>query len=227
MKLFLLLLMTPMVCFTQAQYELVYNKKASIRLAVLDSGVDHNYLSGVKLCDNPFQDMTGSGIRDEFGHGSNILKLATKDLENVDYCVTIIKIFTKSTDNSIYSIIKGLIYARNNNFTVANLSFGGVNSEIDLEKQLITEMLDLGVKLFVAAGNERTNLSKTHCNYFPACYDDRIISVGSTTGTYSNYGPYIKAWNDGTDITAGGHKMSGTSQATAIETNKFLKSFGR
>lgn len=71
------------------------------------------------------------------------------------------------------------------------------------------------------------------CQYFPACYDfdsKNFHVVGSTTGyknsyggitSYSNYGKKVTSWEDGTN--KGFPPLSGTSQATAIHTGKWVK----
>ena len=38
----------------------------------------------------------------------------------------------------------------------------------------------------------------------------------------SNFGHIVKHWEQGNDVSAGGYKMSGTSQAAAIFTRKLI-----
>jgi hypothetical protein len=47
--------------------------------------------------------------------------------------------------------------------------------------------------------------------------------VGNLNAKSSNYGPRVRFWEDGNNITAGGYTMSGTSQATALFTGNMVK----
>lgn len=204
---------------------MVFNINAKIRIAIIDGGVNMNYTKGVKFCKQPFMDYTGTDITDQAGHGTNILANITKDLENVDYCVIIIKAFDGlKSKNGLENSIKGSKYALTRNVSIVNMSFGGLSDDSTKERHAVKALLDAGIKIFAAAGNEHVELNFKKCNYYPACYDNRIVTVGSSTGKYSNYGSYVKVWQDGSHISGGPVVMSGTSQATAIQTNFYIKS---
>ena len=99
---------------------------------------------------------------------------------------------------------------------VINLSGGG-KGRIPKEQRAVKNLLNAGVVIVAASGNEATNLNK-NCNYFPACYDKRIIVVGNTAKS-SNYGnKVVDITLDGNNINVLGKVMSGSSQSTAIFT---------
>jgi len=59
-------------------------------------------------------------------------------------------------------------------------------------------------------------------------YDPRIIVVGNknedgTPHYASSYGSSVKYWENGVNVVAFGIKLTGSSQATAIETGKIVK----
>ena len=74
------------------------------------------------------------------------------------------------------------------------------------------------------AGNE----GQEGCNYYPACYDSRIIVVGSSNQNgvrldSSNYSSKVDAYMDGYEVKADGITHSGTSQSTAKMTGILVK----
>ena len=102
-----------------------------------------------------------------------------------------------------------------------NISAGGPISDFN-ERAIIYTMLDNGITIVAAAGNTKINLDK-NCNYFPACYDERIHVIGTSNRYYSNYGKIVDVYLNGTEQTAYGITLSGTSQAAAIYTGKLIK----
>jgi hypothetical protein len=90
------------------------------------------------------------------------------------------------------------------------------------EREVVKEALDAGITVVTAAGNEHSDLD-SKCDFFPACIDSRVVSVGCSDCVQSNTGKVIKIWEHGKAITAGGYTMTGTSQATAVFTGKLVK----
>jgi len=185
-----------------------------IKVAVLDTGITN---SDLPICQ--FIDATDDkdGV-DYNGHGQNITHIIDKEAAGIEYCQIIIKIFGKNGKSaSIGKAIRTAIYL---NADIINLSFGG--SGIDRDEYLsINQALDLGIIVVAAAGNDGKDLTN-NCFYYPACYDNRIIIVGNTAKS-SNYGKPVKLVVNGNNVSAGGYRMSGTSQATAIVTGKLIK----
>jgi hypothetical protein len=93
---------------------------------------------------------------------------------------------------------------------------------VEREEKAIEKMLDLGVKMVVAAGNGHEEV-----HFYPAVLDRRIVVVGNLNREYimepsSNFGSFVNRWEIGEYICAGGKCMTGTSQATATATGKIL-----
>lgn len=204
--------------------------ESRIVIAIIDAGLDSdlavergiaNYLcksghiSYVSL--EPFTD-------DHTKHGTNIAGLLVRGLDPAKYCILILRFYHRKAKDghNILNVARALEHSRSMGASYVNLSLNGERPS-KREKKALRELLRAGAKVAVAAGNERANLDKK-CVSFPACYTKlgpnyRII--GSRTGTYSNYGRIITHWEDGTN--KGYPAMRGTSQATAIHMNKWIK----
>lgn len=217
--------------------------KRPIIVAVVDSGIDpqnnnhmckygHKSFASVKpnSVDN-YVDIVENPLYDGHGHGTHIAGLIEQYAGNENYCLVSVKFWTpKKSETSTESLIKALQYAINIKVDIVNISAGGTepNSE---EKRLIQKALDMGIVVVSAAGNERSDLNKK-CNYYPACYDPRIIVVGNlnldgTVNRNSNVGSVVTEWAMGTEVFSnlpGGKRgqMTGTSQATAIVTGRIV-----
>jgi subtilisin family serine protease len=205
-----------------------------IKVAVIDTGIDNQV---GKICKDGNIDFSGTNSNDSFGHGTHIAGLIIKNAKNANFCLYNLKYYDPAMHggDSLKAIISALKKAIDLNVDIINISAGGFSS-VEEEKSLIKLALDKGIKVIVAAGNEATNLDKD-CNYFPACYDNRLIVVGNLTKTgvksnSSNYGSIVKTWEIGTNVVSSlpnqkSGELSGTSQATAIFTGKTLNSMQR
>jgi subtilisin family serine protease len=195
-----------------------------VRIVVIDTGYDieHNQL---KLC-NKGIDLTHTSMMDTVGHGNNIAHIIANALINDNYCILPIKVFDGEETSPLSVILSALTIAYRFKPDIINMSYGGFGFNT-MEWLYIEALLDNNVKIVAAAGNDNVDLDKD-CNYYPACYDNRIITVGNlkdskTITKSSNYGNYVKKWNIGYKIYAGGIVLTGTSQAAAIETGKQVK----
>jgi len=124
------------------------------------------------------------------------------------------------------------------NVDLVNYSAGGVDSSPE-EKQAIEALGALDILLVTAAGNEGSDLNKYP--YYPAKYRlPNIVIVGSLAQPVdkfvglrrfqsSNFGFSEMFWEIGeavlgyTHINESAQYMTGTSQATALATNRILK----
>jgi cell wall-associated protease len=125
-------------------------------------------------------------------------------------------------DTTAAAFLTAIRYATELNVDVINLSAGGPDYSRE-EALAIQKALNKGIKIIAAAGNENTDFSQK-CQYYPACYDDRIISVGCMNYNYepctrSNFGGKIKMVQIGEQQNG----LTGTSQATAIATGLYVK----
>lgn len=198
-----------------------------IKIAVIDTGITRYVYDRVKICPKESRDFTGEGINDSIGHGSHVVSLITENLKDVDYCLIILKFYSKKT-KGLVEMRKALQYLDTINVDYINISAGGYYTDL-LEKYNVLALLNKGIKIIAAAGNNRQDLSK-RCLYYPACYDSRIIVVGNTVGDSSNFGSkgdVIDYWEEGyrcIQVTAENNIcLGGTSQATAIRTGKLIK----
>lgn len=208
-------------------------------VAVIDSGVHAG--KNMHMCKFGHRSFVGSKqylstkqnpLYDEHGHGTHVAGIIEKNAgSNSNYCMVSIKFWSPGEDKgSTEAMVQSIQYAINIKVDAINISAGGTEPSEE-EKTVIRSAIDRGIMVFAAAGNERSNLD-IKCNYFPACYDNRIVSVGNlkpdmTINSSSNFGLAIKRWAIGTDIESsvptGTLSMSGTSQATAVITGQFIK----
>lgn len=188
------------------------------RVAILDTGFNMGLTSYVPLCDSGHRDLTGSGMHDTNGHGTNVAGLIDSTAAGADYCIVNIKVF--DTSRGVSKLIEGLIYAYSLNVDIINVSAGGIGENIR-EFRIIKKILNKKIKLIVAAGNNGKNLNN-RCNYFPACYDNRIVVIGNKSDT-SNYGDVVDFVIEGDEQEALGVTLSGSSQSTAKFTGSYIK----
>lgn len=201
-----------------------YDETKPVRIAVLDTGLNKNV--PFNSCDGlpDTIDFTKTDTKDNYMHGTNISYIIANKLKDTNYCITMFKIFNKKDDTPDelnVRIVSALLMVGSLKFDIVNLSWGGPSPD-KIEEAAIHVLIDDKIKIFAAAGNDGQKLEKSKCNYYPACYDDRIVTVGNIGNKDSNYGPYVKQWENGNNINAGGVVFSGTSQATAIATSKYV-----
>ena len=165
--------------------------------------------------------------QDFHGHGTHIAGILLKDTcKEVE--LTSCKYFDLShPDNSMWNTINCFKRALTQHFDVINYSSGG-SAYSDDEIKILKQIKSI---IVVAAGNDNQDLSWN--NYYPASYRlPNVIAVGNLDGnkksSTSNYGLPGMVWEQGTFITStfpGGRFgiMSGSSQATALHSNKLLK----
>ncbi len=212
-----------------------------IVVAVIDTGYTFNS-APINLCDQGHADVTTKfSFRrvpgDDNGHGTNIAHIISDRLigHESKYCIVIIKYWDTeiSAEAAVKNTAKAIRLATEMGVDFINYSsFGSLPNEE--ERLAVVEALEKGVKIVTAAGNnskkivQKTVTNDTEStNIFPAGYDPRIVVVGNldTHGHQaptSNYGDRVNYWEVGTNVYAGGHRMTGTSQATAVHTAKMV-----
>jgi subtilisin family serine protease len=194
------------------------------RVAVIDTGMA--ITSKLPYCSADHADFSGTGLYDKHGHGTNIAALIAREAKGVDFCIVSVKYYS-SAGNNLKSMTEAIEYASNQNVDIINISGGGQEYS-RTEALVIQKVLNKGIKIIAAAGNEGMDFSQK-CEYYPACYDDRIMAVGCmnpdyTPCTSSNFGGKIKTVALGRNQRGSeGVAMTGTSQATAIATGTYLK----
>lgn len=203
-----------------------------IVVAVVDTGLDLTDPRFSKvLCKTGHKDFTGAGIEDHHGHGTHIAGLIKKYAKNANYCLLIVKYYDKSpegwTSPNHSNFLQAEIYAIKH-ADVINISGGG-DGFIHYEYATIEQYPNK--VLIVAAGNDNENLDDKNYAYYPASYrSPNEIIVGSkhengVKAPTSNYGRGL-VWEVGSNVLStlpnGVGIMSGTSQACAIHTGKYI-----
>lgn len=197
----------------------------TLKVAVIDSGYNTKSYT-FPICKNRAKDFSGEGLKDRRRHGQHISHLIDWYAGTADYCQIPLKYSGKG--DALENFINALRYAYHIKADIINISGGGILPS-KTEEKIILSLLNKGIIIFAAAGNEARNLDKK-CSYFPACYDKRIIVVGNKMANgkihpASNFGSVIDVWENGTNVSMAGITLTGTSQATAIATGKFINYF--
>lgn len=205
------------------------------KIAVIDTAFDPNYT--YNICDGKIKKFNNDIPKK--GHGHNIVSIIEATLKKADkksYCYVLVDV---GSNNGAFwgNFEKGLNYIRSmsDKPDVINISGGSYFNFYKIREE--TEaLLNAGVKIFNAAGNNSLNLDK-NCNWYPACYDKRIVVVGALIHKDnmdadgdrmrwegSNYGEnVVNHWEYGYKISAGGLTMTGTSMAVAFATGFYCK----
>lgn len=208
-----------------------------VKVAVVDTGLDlHDARFKGRLCKEGHQDFTGEGIQDEDDHGTHIAGIIVDNAGNSDYCLVILKFYSKKTNGHSNFDRSSEAFKRAIELGVdlVNFSGGGVG-QYDAERSVIESAVN--TRFVVAAGNLGKRLND-EIFYYPASYGlPNMDIVGNMTengerNKSSNYGPAVKYWEIGTAIysTLPGGKyglMTGTSQAAAVRTGKLIKKLNR
>jgi hypothetical protein len=194
-------------------------------IAIVDTGMPPPMINKY-LCNMAHYDLTGTGIADHHGHGSNIAFIIANRMNIKTHCLLIIKWWdtektTKGADVLAKAVkdYSALLYSLRPAYV--NLSLSG-EVYISYEANVLKGLVASGSVVSVAAGNEGRNLDEA-CNSYPACYNIKAPNfhvVGArnqATGSveyYSNRGRVVTDYESGNACTFT-QCFSGTSQATA------------
>ena len=208
----------------------------TLTIAVIDSGVDSSLPHLCKFGHKSFAKDLPNPLQDVNGHGTHIAGLISSTAGDGDYCLVSISYYDGRLpgNKNLANLVNALQYAVNIKVDFINLSGGGAIPD-KKEFKAIENALKRHTKVVVAAGNEKSDLDKK-CDYFPACYDSRLVVVGNlqdvnsniSRSPSSNYGNVVTRWEIGTNVLStlpGGRsgRMSGTSQACAIASGKLIR----
>ncbi|MEB3298657.1 MAG: S8 family serine peptidase [Candidatus Sericytochromatia bacterium] len=200
-----------------------------IKVAVLDTGVDRTHADLVDVTLPGFTVMpTGPALgMDDEGHGTHVAGLIGASIRNgigiagISDRVRILPVKVLDSDGSgtLDDVIRGLAYAKSAGAQVVNLSLSAPASST-LERQAIRDLVDSGVAVVAAAGNEGSNQPMS-----PAALPG-VIAVGATDpadarAAFSSYGAHVTLAAPGKDIISAVpgnayRSFSGTSQATPL-----------
>jgi|SRR5581483_151382 len=197
-------------------------------VAVIDTGISPN--TPVKVCPHGSFNFINdtADVTDYHGHGTNVSGLIDQSAHDKNYCQMILKYYSDTATGKVNEqrMIRALQAAVNAKADYINISGGGPEPD-PTERALVEKALDNGTVIVAAAGNEGVSLDKK-CNYYPACYDKRIIVVGNLglnghRAPSSNWGKIVKHFIVGENRCALGICSTGTSQATAIVTGRLVR----
>lgn len=214
-------------------------------VAVIDTGYSNiKPYPNINLCKTGHSDYVDKTVpidtvpKDYHGHGTNVASIIDgylNDLDHNSYCLVILKYYSENipASQTVINTISAFQKANAIGADYINYSGGGEVGDGD-EGMAVKSNLDRGAIVVVSAMNHGKYLSKIPVEgedtvaVYPALYDDRLIVVGNlnpddSIHKRSNYGPNVKVWEKGTDISAGGITLSGTSQATAVHTGKIIR----
>jgi thermitase len=204
---------------------------ASIKIAVLDTGVDQNHedLAG-KIVSN--KNFTLSSTYDDFyGHGTHVAGIAAAVTNNgigvagTGYDCSIMngKVLDDSGSGAYSWIASGITWAADSGADVINMSLGGKFGSSTLQNA-VNYAWGKGVVVVAAAGND----GSSRANY-PAYYTNCIAVAASDSNdakaSFSNYGSWVDVAAPGVGIysTLPNHSnsigndygsLNGTSMAT-------------
>lgn len=196
------------------------------KVAVIDTGIAPGY--HVKLCKTGHLDLAKPDVYSGAGlHGTNISGLIEREAGNVNYCQMIVRWWKENltSKQEIHNMAVSINFAIDNGAKIINISGGG-SLPYPEEQAAIKKALDKGIIIVAAAGNNGEDLSK-NCNYYPACYDKRIIVVANLNPDgsrhyLSNYGKQVTHSVIGVNQCIDKLCMTGTSQSTAIVTGRLV-----
>jgi len=155
----------------------------TLTVAVIDTGIDKGEANLCRFGHKSFlpskNGVKDSALQDNHGHGTHIAGIINTNAGEGNYCLVSIKFYSESNPGwkNLANEMAAFRYAINIKVDFINLSGGGPERNPQ-EEALIKEALDKGITVVVAAGNEDADLNK-ECNYFPACYDKRLVVVGN------------------------------------------------
>ncbi|MEW9672624.1 S8 family peptidase [Ammoniphilus sp. 3BR4] len=204
----------------------VTQSQASIRIAVVDTGVElnHSDLRGKLLNGYDFVN-NDSFPNDGNGHGTHVAGIAAAVTNNalgiagVAPLASILPVRVLGNDGSgsLTAVANGIIYAANQGAKVINLSLGSPAPSSTLQNA-IQYAWNKGAVIVAAAGNDASPTPNYPANY------PNVIAVASTNendfrSSFSNYGRWVEVAAPGEDIlsTYIGNRyayLSGTSMAS-------------
>lgn len=199
-----------------------------LTIAVIDTGIDKTSVS--KLCKSGHKSFTdNSPLQDRHGHGTHVAGVIEQNAGSTNYCIISLKYYSDTNPGSVNlkNTIAAINYAVDMKVDFINYSGGGPEFS-ENEFLAIKRALNSNIKFVAAAGNENSDLD-AFCDYYPACYDKRIVSVGNlmvnpllklakdsayvglfkeltsenrvyVRSSFSNYGKRVSRWEVGTDV---------------------------
>lgn len=195
-----------------------------VKVAVIDTGVDHTHPDLAPNYKGGWNAVTGSGDpMDDQGHGTHVAGTiaAARDGKGVAGVAPgadlyAVKVLDKNGSGNYSWIIAGIEWAIENRMDVVNMSLGGP-SGTDALAQAVARAAEAGITVVCAAGNDSGPVN------YPAKYPEALAVSASDSGdriaSFSSRGPEIDLIAPGVRINSakmgGGYaSLSGTSMAS-------------
>jgi len=193
---------------------------SNVRAYIIDTGIQANHPQFGTRASAVYDYAGGSGA-DCNGHGTHVAGTIGSTTYGIAKGALLrgVRVLDCSGSGSYSAIIAGIDWVRTNAIhpAVANMSLGGgLNSSLNTAA---TNLVNSGVFLAVAAGNENQNA----CNVSPASASGVFTTAASTSSdakaSYSNWGSCVEGYAPGSSITStwinsGTNTISGTSMAS-------------
>jgi hypothetical protein len=197
------------------------NAEGSVRIAVLDSGLEPAAMDASSLYSYYDALEPGNTAADAVGHGTR-MSLIASGLYNPSGvstsgdsapAIVSVRAFDDAGKSSYFDLMRGISHAIASGARVINLSWGAEGDSAFLQSA-IREATDHGLLVVAAAGNEPTGRP-----VYPAAYPE-TIAVGATTEegapwARSNFGSWVSAAAPGFIAFPGG-SYAGTSVSSAF-----------
>lgn len=191
---------------------------AGIDIYIIDTGVQitHQEFQDRAV---PGYDATGAGQagQDAHGHGTHVASTAAGRVYGVAKGARIVPVRVLGADGrgSLSTVLAGMewvldqhVNGRPGSLSVANLSLGGGFSQY--QNDAIRTMVNAGIVVVVAAGNENTNACTKSPGSAPAAITVGAIELLDNRSSFSNTGACVDIFAPGSDI-----KGAGTNSDTA------------
>ncbi|WP_299683906.1 S8 family serine peptidase [uncultured Dokdonia sp.] len=208
---------------------LLKSSNNGVTIAVLDTGIDHNYFGfelpfiynnslNTNACiDDDMIDYVGWNFVDNnnipfdnHGHGTQASYMIYEKLtaQNINFQILPVKVFDENGNARYFDILCGFKYILNNSdVKIINMSFGWYGTEYTLLREFIESAQD-DVLIIASAGNESND--NDIIAHYPSSYNsNNILSIASWNGNTYNSG-LSKFSNYGTqsvDIAAPGQNI--------------------
>lgn len=194
----------------------------SIRVAVVDTGIDYNHqdfrgrniIKGQDFSTCEDENCTIAKVRgndpiDKYGHGTHVAGIIGAVTNNslgvagVNWEVTLLAVKTMNArSGSLQDVIDGIYYAADNGSDVINLSLGtqASCSQTPSYRNAIDYALSRGIIVIVAAGNEGANTKNVSPASCPGVITVAATNPSDAKASFSNWGAEVAVSAPGTDI---------------------------